>query len=150
MKAVNGIRQDVVRASVGWILLVSHLVAFFLCPFLVIDFSDAMDVILIMCPLTGLFVLIVVQHYAEAFEASESDPVLLDVNAAGITIFLCIVLAISVVGVQYLYWTGRIPSIEMLKRAVGVIDTVIGGYSAVLIKRLFGAKQDHNSPVSRP
>jgi hypothetical protein len=136
---MNGIRQGTVRAAVSWIVLVSHLTAIFSAPFLIIDFSDAMDVILILCPLTGAFVLIVVQHYAQAFEISTDRPVLLDVNAALMTIFLCVVLAVAIVGVQYLYWMGRIPDIEMLKRAVGVVDTVIGGYTAILIKSLFGA-----------
>ena len=139
---MNGLRQSTVRASVAWILLLSHLIAIFSAPFLIIDFSDALDVILIMCPLTGAFVLIVVQHYAEAFESVNDKSALINTNAALMTIFLCGVLAAAIVGVQYMYWTGRIPSIEMLKRSVGVIDTVIGGYAAILIKRLFGAAVD--------
>jgi hypothetical protein len=121
----------------SWILLISHLGSIFLAPFLLIDFSDAMDVILIMCPLTGAFVLIVVQHYAEAFEADRGPQALVDPNAALITVFLCVVLGLSVIGVQVLYWSGRIPDIDTLKRSVGMIDTVIGGYTAILIKRLF-------------
>jgi len=134
---MSGVRQTTVRALASWTLLLSHLVAIFLAPFLLIDFSDAIDVILIMCPLTGAFVLIVVQHYAEAFEVDRGPDVLLDPNAAALTVFLCVVLGIAVIGVQLLYWTGRIPDIDTLKRSVGMISTVIGGYTAILIKRLF-------------
>jgi hypothetical protein len=138
---MSGVRQSAVRALSSWTLLLSHLVAIFLAPFLLIDFSDAIDVILIMCPLTGAFVLIVVQHYAEAFEVDRGPEVLLDPNAAALTVFLCVVLGIAVIGVQFLYWTGRIPDIDTLKRSVGMISTVIGGYTAILIKRLFATPQ---------
>lgn len=137
---MSGVRQTTVRALSSWILLVSHLVSIFAAPFLLIDFSDAMDVILIMCPLTGAFVLIVVQHYAEAFEADRGTDALLDPNAAALTVFLCVVLGVAVIGVQVLYWSGRIPDIDTLKRSVGIIDTVIGGYTAILIKRLFATQ----------
>ncbi len=98
--AMSGVRQSTVRALSSWILLISHLASIVLSPFLLIDFSDAMDVILIMCPLTGAFVLIVVQHYAEAFEADRGPQALVDPNAALLTVFLCVVLGLSVIGVQ--------------------------------------------------
>jgi len=132
--------QSTVRAIVGWILLLSHLVAIFSAPFFLISFNDAMDLILILCPLTGAFVLIIVQHYAEAIATANPPRIMLNKNAAIMTIFLCVALSIAVIGVQYMYWAGKIPAIEDLKRAVGIIDTVIGGYTAILIKKLFGSQ----------
>lgn len=131
--------QSTVRAVVGWMLLLSHLAAIFSAPFFLISFNDAMDVILILCPLTGAFVLIIVQHYAEVMAIADPPHVKLNKNAAVMTMFLCIALCVAVIGVQYLYWLGRIADIDTLKRAVGIIDTVIGGYTAIMIKRLFAS-----------
>jgi|SRR5215831_10580538 len=98
-----------------------------------------MDVILILCPLTGAFVLIVVQHYAEVMDVAAPQQRLINKGSAMMTIFLCAVLAIAILGVLYMYWIGKVPSIDLLKRAVGIIDTVIGGYTAILIKKLFAS-----------
>lgn len=131
-------QQGTVRAITAWILLISHLTAISVSLFLV-DFKDALGLIMIMCPLTGSFVLIVVQHYAEALEQSDSGTKLLNPNAAFMTVFLTSVLSILIIWMQYLFWLGKIPDLETLKTAVGSVDTVVGGYTAILIKKLFAS-----------
>lgn len=126
---------DTLRALVCWIVLLLHVATILASPFMIVDFSEAIDVILILMPLTGLYVGVVVNFYAN--QSSEPSTDRFSMQFASLTIFLVSVFSVAVIGAQYLYYQGRVETLDDLKRAVGVIDTGLGVYSGFLVKRLF-------------
>jgi hypothetical protein len=128
-------RVDVVRAITSWMVLIVHVLTIFSAPFFIIKFESALDVILILLPLTGLYVGIIVQYYSSAPSTLISEKV--NLQFAAVTIFLTAAFCLAVIGAQALYYQGTIESIDQLKRTVGIIDTALGVYTGYLIKVLF-------------
>ncbi|QUS38641.1 hypothetical protein RPMA_07175 [Tardiphaga alba] len=125
----------VLRAIVCWTILLLHVATIIAAPFLIVNFEHAMQVILILMPLTGLYVGVVVNFYSRDGIADDQESFSLQFSA--LTIFLVFTFSVAVIGVQYLYYGGRVETLEQLKRAVGIIDTALGVYSGFMIKRLF-------------
>lgn len=131
-------RGDVLRGLVCWIVLILHAATIFASPYFIVDFSDAIEVILILMPLTGLYVGVVVNFYSSFRQKEDSE--IFSVQFASITIFLVSAFSIGVIGIQYLYFDGVIETLEELKRAVGIVDTGLGIYTGFLVKALFQAR----------
>jgi hypothetical protein len=123
------------RIIICWIVLVSHVMIMGLSPYLIIEFTKALDVILILMPLTGLYVGIIVTFYASNMDDKSTDKV--SINFMALSVFLCLAFCLAILGVLILYHGGTIATIDELKRSVGIIDTGLGIYSGFLIKALF-------------
>lgn len=128
-------KGNILRAIVCWVVLLLHVATMAAAPYLIVDFSDAMDVVLILMPLTGLYVGVVVNFYANQKDKDADDRFTLQFSA--LTIFLVTVFSMAVVGVQYLYFSNVVETLDQLKRAVGIIDTGLGIYTGFLVKALF-------------
>jgi predicted membrane protein len=120
-------------------LFFGHIAAIVAAPYFIIQFEKAMDVILILCPLTGAALTLIVQYYADAMVMTKdrTEAVLIDPNTAGLAIGFAVLLVVLLLGVQYYFYAGRIESLDSLKRAVSIIDTVIGVYLITLVRSLF-------------
>lgn len=128
-------RGDILRGIVCWAVLLLHILTISASPFLIVDFSEAMEVILILMPLTGLYVGVVINFYANQRDDAKIDRFSRQFSA--LTIFLVCAFSFAVIGVEYLYYEGRVETLEQLKRAVGIIDTGLGVYTGYLVKALF-------------
>jgi hypothetical protein len=126
---------NALRAIVCWIILTLHVATIITSPYFIVDFSEAMDVILILMPLTGLYVGVVVNFYANQKDRRKSDT--FSTQFASLTIFLVFFFSVALIGVQYLYYANHIGTLGELKRAVGIIDTGLGVYTGFLVKALF-------------
>jgi hypothetical protein len=132
-------RSTLLRILVSWWILAVHSLAIVSAPFLLIDFNNALNLILILLPLTGLYVGIIVNYYATNI-TEDQNTWMVSKQFASITLFFVITFGVAVIGVQVLYYYGRIDNLDLLNKAVGVIDTGLGVYTGLLLKPLFGSK----------
>jgi hypothetical protein len=123
------------RATISWIILLTHITTIALTPFLLIEFDKALDVILVLMPLTGLYVGVIVNFYTTHMVDASDEKI--STNFAVLSIFLCGSFCLAIIGVQLLYHEGVIATIEQVKKAVSIIETGLGVYSGFLIKALF-------------
>lgn len=123
------------RAAIAWIILLTHIATIALTPYLVIEFSKALDVILVLMPLTGLYLGVIITFYTTHMQDVSDEKT--SVNFAALAMFICVIFGLAVIGLLILYHEGVIARIEDLKKAVSIIDTGLGVYSCFLIKALF-------------
>lgn len=123
------------RAAIAWIILLTHIATIALTPYLVIEFSKALDVILVLMPLTGLYLGVIITFYTTHMQDVSDEKT--SVNFAALAMFICVIFGLAVIGLLILYHEGVIARIEDLKKAVSIIDTGLGVYSGFLIKALF-------------
>ncbi|NBW10392.1 MAG: hypothetical protein EBR82_20415 [Caulobacteraceae bacterium] len=126
------------RDRICWALVGSHLFAIFFSAIAIgpRSFEDALDVILLITPLTGAYLMIIVQYFVGQ-NAAVSDEVVIGKTAADLFTVLTAAFGAALIGVLYLSWNGDL-SMELLKRSVGVIETVLGVYVSLFVKMLFG------------
>ena len=113
----------------------THITTIALTPILVIEFNKALDVILVLMPLTGLYLGVIINFYTTHMQDVSDEKT--SMNFAALAMFLCIAFSLAVMGLLVLYHEGVIARIEDLKKAVSIIDTGLGVYSGFLIKALF-------------
>jgi|GEM_PF-3986065 len=133
------------RAGLCWSVVGTHLFAIFFAAFAIgrQDFDEALDVILIMTPLTGAYLMIIVQYFMGS-ASPQDDLVMMRPVAGQLIIVLTLAFGAALIGVLVFHYLGSF-GIDPLKRSVGVIETVLGVYVSIFIKRLFGS--DENVPT---
>jgi hypothetical protein len=142
------VKKSTLRAGLCWSVVGTHLFAIFFAAFAVgrQNFDEALDVILIMTPLTGAYLMIIVQYFMG--ETDERDDLLLMRPIAGqLIIVLTLAFGVALIGVLVMNWAGQL-GLEPLKRSVGVIETVLGVYVSIFVKRLFGSDATAPAPLS--
>lgn len=140
-------KKSALRAGLCWSVVSTHLFAIFFAAFAVgrQNFDEALDVILIMTPLTGAYLMIIVQYFMG--EADDRDDLVLMRPIAGqLVIVLTLAFGAALIGVLVMNWAGQL-GLEPLKRSVGVIETVLGVYVSIFIKRLFGSEATAPAPA---
>jgi DMSO reductase anchor subunit len=130
-------RQGLLRQIVMYLMLGGHLAAIFVAPVLIANFSEALTVSLTILPVTAAIIMFIVQFHQENFYGSSTDEKRVSSDAAGLTLILSALSVLSITGMLYLYYIGHIPTIEILQRAVSLVDTGIIVYLILLLQRLF-------------
>jgi DMSO reductase anchor subunit len=130
-------RQGLLRQIVMYLMLGGHVAAIFAAPVLIASFSEALTVSLTILPVTAAIIMFIVQFHQENFYGSSTDEKRVSSDAAALTLILSALSVLSITGMLYLYYVGRIPTIEVLQRAVSLIDTGIIVYLILLLRRLF-------------
>lgn len=130
-------RQGTLRRIITYLMLFGHAVALSLTPVLMGSFQEATNVSLSLLPVTAALLTFVVQFHQENFLGAKSDEKSVTVDAAVLTIGLTTLLLGAIIGLIYLYYLGRITTIEELQRAVSLVDAGIIAYLVVLVRRLF-------------
>jgi hypothetical protein len=129
--------RSVVQGVICWVLLLGHTTCLVAAPLTIIDFNRALDVILILLPLTGALLLIIVQYYIDADERAIAAERVMSSNSAALFVFIAVVFVALILGIQVLYYQGKIADLDTLKRAVSVADTAFGAFIAIIVKSLF-------------
>jgi hypothetical protein len=130
-------RQGLLRQIVMYLMLTGHIVAIFAAPVFIANFGEALTVSLTILPVTAAIIMFIVQFHQENFFGTTTDDKMVSSDAAGLTLILAAASVLSIVAMLYLYYVGRIPTVEILQRSVNLIDTGIIVYLILLLRRLF-------------
>jgi p-aminobenzoyl-glutamate transporter AbgT len=134
-------RQGLLRTVVMWLVLAGHISSIVLCLVMISDFDQALTVALVLLPLTATILMFIVQFNDENFFGAGSDSKIVASNPAYLTIVLALALIIAIIGSIYGYYTGRIATIELLQKTVGLVDSGLAVYLTILLRRLFERAQ---------
>jgi hypothetical protein len=138
-------KKSILRAGLCWSIVGTHLFAIFFAAFAIKNFDEALNVILIMTPLTGAYLMIIVQYFMGETDAQD-DVALMRPIAGQLIIVLTLAFGVALIGVLYMNSNGHL-DFEPLKRSVGVIETVLGVYVSIFIKKLFGSESGAPIPA---
>ena len=130
-------RQGRLRQLVMYLMLTGHVVAIFLAPVLISNFNEALSISITILPVTAAIIMFIVQFHQENFFGTTTDEKMVSRDAATLTLVLSSLSVIIIVAMIYLYYVGRIGTIEMLQRAVSLADTGIIVYLMLLLRRLY-------------
>jgi hypothetical protein len=134
-------RQGLLRQIVMYLMLTGHIVAIVMAPVLISNFSEALNVSLTILPVTAAIIMFIVQFHQENFFGTTTDEKVVSSDAASLTIILSTLSVVLIVAMIYLYYVGRISTIEMLQRSVSLTDTGIIVYLILLLRRLYERPQ---------
>lgn len=127
---------DSLRMTVGFLIILSHLVSFsmiLLGGTLTTD--ERVELSLLISPVFAVYVTAVVRHIMtmEKFDRTAVHPAL-----AILGVGIAVVFAISVPVVVWNFEIGRIETFGSLKSIIGIVETSLGLYTGALVERLFG------------
>jgi hypothetical protein len=129
--------QGTLRRWIMYLMLFGHTASIFMAPMLIEQFNDALTVGTTLLPVTAAVMMFIVQFHQENFFGADTDKKLVASDAAILTLVLTIICNLSIIGMIYLYFIGRIATVEALQRGVGLLDTAIMAYLILLLRRLF-------------
>ena len=137
--------RGTLRSWLCWALLGTHLVAIFFSVIAIgqVDPQETLNVILIMTPLTGAYLMIIVPYVIGQPVNDADDLVAMSKLGARVIIVITFAFGTALVGLLVAYFAaaaGYMPLIETgtLKTGVGVIETVLGVYVTMFVRKLFG------------
>jgi hypothetical protein len=134
-------RQGLLRQIVMYLMLTGHIVAMFMAPALISNFGEALSISITILPVTAAIIMFIVQFHQENFFGASTDDKMVSSDAASLTIILSTLSVVIIIAMIYLYYVGRISTIEMLQRSVSLADTGIIVYLMMLLRRLYERPQ---------
>ena len=137
--------RGALRSWLCWALLGTHLFAIFFSAIAIglVNPAETLNVILIMTPLTGAYLMIIVPYVIGQPAQDADDVVAMAALGAKVIIVLTFAFGVALIGLLLAYVlsaAGYLPAIEVntLKTGVGVIETVLGVYVTMFVRKLFG------------
>ncbi|HWW12282.1 MAG TPA: hypothetical protein VN018_07185 [Brevundimonas sp.] len=141
-------KQRTLREVICWTILILHFVAIGFA-FTLFDAGQALDIALLMAPLTGAFLTIILQHYFGGKD-DEADQRRYSGTITRLSIVLTAAFGIMILAVLLMYKFNKIDDVPMLTKYVGFIETGLGFYVAMIIRYMFGAADGAQPPVPAP
>ena len=129
-------KQRTLREVICWTILCLHFGAIAFA-FSLFPSGTALDIALLMAPLTGAFLTIILQHYFGGRD-DEADNRTYSGAITRLSVVLTAAFGVMILAVLLMYKFNRIDDIPMLTKYVGFIETGLGVYVAMIIKFMFG------------
>ncbi len=133
------ISKHTVRYRLGWTILAAHFLAIFMYGiiglFLLTDFSDVIDLVLSVTPLTALYLTAFLRYVVKDEARKDSGEVSIAAFRVQMTIVILFCIFLLPVG-GVLFISGVVPYASM-STFVGLVEALFAGYMATIFYSLF-------------
>lgn len=134
-------KRDTLTLVISSLIIATHICALVFAFFVIgvmkglEEFST--DLCAILAPMTGAYLVLIVQSAADKMNDQVDSG---SVNRGSAWLFIAMV-AIFVIALSVVLWAATLPSTDTgtIKGALGLIETGLGGYLAILMKKLFAS-----------
>jgi hypothetical protein len=131
-------KLDTLRMIVGFSIIGSHLMSFFLIVFGTdkLTMPERTELALLISPVFAVYVTAIVRQFVRqdaTYDESPTHPALRILSIGTSTIF-----GLALPIIIYQFTAGAIASFPALKTTLGIIETALGIYTGAIVDRLFG------------
>jgi hypothetical protein len=135
---------DTLRMTVGFSIIGSHLISYFLILIGTTSLTSAerVELSLLISPIFAVYVTAIVRRFTSGdseYDRSPTHPALRILSIGTSTIF-----GLALPLIIYKFGTGAIESFASLKSTLGIVETALGIYTGAVIDRLFGRVERGN------
>jgi hypothetical protein len=142
-------KLDTLRMIVGFSIILSHLVSFFLILIGTDKFTtqERMELSLLISPIFAVYVTAIVRQFVRQdpnYDATPTHPALRILSIGTALIF-----GVSVPLTVYKFVTGVIDDFSSLKMILGILETALGIYTGAVVDRLFGGVAERDGELQK-